>query len=409
MRWLKFLSVVGSLALVLALTPKTAQARCCACDMTDNEAAEASRVIADLTAHVTNEHDQTRQQLTDFENRLMDWLDNWWDNEFRPSLEDLGEHLNVQLIEHARIIGTFFDAQNQILVQKSLQEATLEAGRRYRPHDYGCVAGTVIGGLPRAAYATSAMRATLNIDNIARTFHNINSGNQYDFSQTQDIIWRWQEFIDHFCDPDQNLEHLPGGASWPATADSPACGSGSWTKKNGDVLVGETLLDNPTIETEEELRTAIVLARNLINPNVLNPIPESALRSSTGKTAFMERRSMEARRQVAQDAINAMIARRVTGSRAAGEVRDLMLQVGIPQSQIPAGWNPSQYELMEVITKRRFWDPEYFVRLQTDPENVAREQAILSAFNLMQERENFELMEHIGLMLAIQISAYVER
>lgn len=379
--------------------------------MTDNDAAEASRVIADLTAHVTNEHTTTRQQLTDFENRLMDWLDNWWDEEFRPSLEDLGEHLNVQLIEHARIIGTFFDAQNQILVQKSLQEATLEAGRRYRPHDYGCVAGTVIGGLPRAAYATSAMRATLNIDNIARTFHNINSGNQFDFSQTQDVIWRWQEFVDHFCDPDQNLGKLPGSGTWPVPGGE-ECGNGGpggWTKKNGDIMVGETLLDNPTIETEEELRTAIVLARNLINPNLLNPIAEVGLRGSSGKTAFMERRSSEARRQVAQDAINSMIARRITGSEAAGEVRDLMLQVGIPQSQIPADWNPSQYELMEVITKRRFWDPEYFVRLQTDPESVAREQAILSAFNLMQERENFELMEHIGLMLAIQISSYVER
>ena len=64
---------------------------------------------------------------------------------------------------------------------------------------------------------------------------------------------------------------------------------------------------------------------------------------------------------------------------------------------------------MDVITRRRFWDPQYFVRLQTGPENVAREQAILSAFNLMQERENYEIMEHIGLMLAIQLSAAVEK
>lgn len=404
----------------MALAPTAAQARCCACDMTDNEAAEASRVISTVNQHVTQEHNQTRQQLTDFENRLMDWLDNWWDNEFRPSLEDLGEHISTQLIEHARIIGTFFDAQNQIIVQKTLQEATLDAGRRYRPHDYGCVAGTVIGGLPRAHYATSAMRATLNIDNIARTFHHYDGGNQYDFSQTQDAIWRWQEFVDHFCDDMQNLRHLPGrppsgqpgDTGWPATAAQPACGNGGpggWTKKNGDILVGEGLLDNPTIETEEELRTAMALARNLIMPKILNPIPEASLRASTGKTAFMERRANEARRQVAQDAVNAMIARRIRGSEAQNEVRELMLQVGIPQNEIPAGWNPSQYELMEVITKRRFWDPEYFVRLQTDPENVAREQAILSAFNLMQERENFELMEHIGLMLAIQLSTHFER
>lgn len=386
--------------------------------MTDNEAAEASRVISTLQQHITNEHNQTRQQITDFENRLMQWLDNWWDNEFRPSLEDLGEHLNVQLIEHARIIGTFFDAQNQVLVQKSLQEATLDAGRRYRPHDYGCVAGTVIGGLPRAHYATSAMRATLNIDNIARTFHDVRGGNAFDFSMAQDAIWRWQEYIDHFCDPNQNTEHLPGrppsgmpgDAGWVAAAID-RCGNGGtagWTKPNGDILVGEVLLDNPTIETEEELRTAIALARNLIMPRILNPIAESALVGSNGKVAYMDRRANEARRQVAQDAVNTMIARRIRGSQAENEVRELMLQVGIPQSQIPANWNPSQYELMEVITKRRFWDPEYFVRLQTDPENVAREQAILSAFNLMQERENFELMEHIGLMLAIQLSTQFE-
>ena len=366
--------------------------------MTDNEAAEASRVISTLEAHVTNEHNQTRQQLTDFENRLMDWLDNWWDEEFRPSLEDLGEHLSVQLIEHARIIGTFFDAQNQIIVQKTLQEQTLIAGRRYRPHEYGCVAGTLVGPLPRAEYATNAMRATLNIDNLARTMHHADGGNQYDFSQAQDAKWRWEEFLDHFCDPDQNLQHMPA-----------ACGGGGWTKKNGDVLVGEGLLDNPTIETEEELRTAIALARNLIEPRLLNPLPVGSLEGSTGKTAFMDRRALFARRQVAQDAINAMIARRIRGSRAQGEIRELLQQVGIPSSQLPADWNPSQYELMEVITKRRFWDPEYFVRLQTDPENVAREQAILSAFNLMQERENFELMEHIGLMLAIQLSATIEQ
>lgn len=393
------------------MAPGTAQARCCVCDMTDDNFDEANRIIDEVGDHVTDEHDTTRQQIADFENRLIEWFDNWWDEEFRPSLEDLAENWSTQILENARILGTFYDAQNQNFVHRQLQEEMLTAGRRSQPHDYGCVAGTLSTGITRAMYAEKAMRMALNIDANARNLHHRYGGNQYDFSMTQDSIWRWQAFIDHFCDPEQNTEHLPGGPGWPATADSPACGNGgssSWTMKNGDLMVAQNLLDNLTLDTEEELRTVHFMSMQLIDPKMVNPIPFTAIEGSTGKGAMYERRTNSARRFIAKDMMNSIIARRTPGSRPGPEIRELLLQSGVPVNEIPADWNPSYNELMDIITTRRFWDPQYFVRLQNSPENATRERAILSVFSLMQERDAYELQERMNLMAAAMLAHMFE-
>lgn len=419
MRWLKSLVSAGFLAALLTvMSPGDAQARCCVCDMTDDNMSEANRIVDEVSDHVTDEHDTTRQQIADFENRLIEWFDDWWDEQFRPSLEDLGEHWSTQILENARMLGTFFDAQNQIFVQNKLQQEMLKAGQRNEPHDYGCVAGTLSTGLTRAMQAEKAMRMALNIDANARNMHHVEGGNQFDFSMTQDSIWRWETFIDHFCDPMQNTLHLPGrppsGApgdpGWPAPAIE-TCGNGGalgWTIPNGDLMIGQQLLDNETLDTEEELRTVHFMSMQLIDPKILNPIPYTALEGSTGKGALFERRTNYARRFISKDMINSIIARRIPGSQAPTEVRDLLLQSGVPVNQIPANWNPSYHEMMTLITKRRFWDPSYFVRLQNSPENAVRERAILSAFALMQERDFYELQERLNLMMANILVAHYE-
>lgn len=65
--------------------------------------------------------------------------------------------------------------------------------------------------------------------------------------------------------------------------------------------------------------------------------------------------------------------------------------------------------MMSALTKKRFWDPQYFARLQNDPESLAREEATLTAFTLMTRRDIFHKLEEIAMLLAVREGIYLER
>ena len=62
--------------------------------------------------------------------------------------------------------------------------------------------------------------------------------------------------------------------------------------------------------------------------------------------------------------------------------------------------------MMGALTKLRFGDPEYFVRLSEDPEMAARDRVSNMAYKLMMLRERYEMLEQYALMLALEVNAH---
>lgn len=389
-----------SMALVLVMglamtvsAPKTAEA-CCGCDVTDNDVAAANMTIARLRAHISREHRTTRRRLADFENGLMNFLNDWWDNRFRPSLEDMTEHWSTQLIQHAATWGTFFDASNHTDVMLTMQQNKLRTHRRYRPSDIGCQVTTTQTGLVRGHFISKATRAIMDRQQIARAANNVNWGNRLDISRNMDTKFLWEDFIENFCNEDANFNGMPTGCN-------------DALMRDGDILPSKALLENETIDTEDELKTALAFIRNLAYMRPYDPMNLNSLRSSTGKDAFLERRSILARRNVVEAILHKMLGDRMPVNDTYDEMRDLVEQVGVPPSMISD--NPSYFEMMSALTKKRFWDPQYFARLQNDPESLAREEATLTAFTLMTRRDIFHKLEEIAMLLAVREGIYLER
>lgn len=373
-------------------TPKSAQA-CCGCDVTDNDVAAANFTIARLRAHITREHNTTRRRLADFENGLMNFLNDWWDNRFRPSLEDMAEHWSVQLIEHANIWGTFFDASNHTDVMLTMQQKNLETHRRHRPSDIGCQVTTTATGLVRAHYISDATRAVMDRSMAARSMNNVRWGNQLDISQFMDTKARWEDYDENFCNDGANNNGMLPSCSDNIGADL-------------DILPGVSLIENETIDDEDELKAALALIRNLIYLRMANPISEKALQGSTGKKAWLERRSIFARQNAVAQVLHKMLGDRMPVNDTYNEMGEMIEQVGVPDDLISD--NPSYHEMMSALTKKRFWDPEYFARLQNDPESLAREEATLTALTLMTRRDIFNKLEQISMLLAVKLAVMTE-
>ena len=335
---------------------------------------------------------------TDLVSTINGYLNCWWNREFKGAMEDLTEHISIQILEHSRILGTFIDSQNTNKALMTLQAEMLEAGRRYRPSDLVCVAGTGALGLTRANMASRAMSLAMDKDLAARTTNVLGSPGAK--GTADDARQIWEEYEEEFCDPFMNMAR--SGAT---------CNANTW--RNGDILVGMSLIGNDTINDKDELRAVTALIRNLMSRGVPDPFPERVLEGHDGKETYLERRAGIAKRQVALHEATEMAGRRMPGTRTGPWIKALMDQAGVPdgtfvisgRTQNHVSVNPSYHEMMGAITKYRFGDPEYFVRLSEDPEMAARDRVSNMAYKLMTLRERYEMLEQFALILALQVSA----
>lgn len=326
------------------------------------------------------------------------YLNCWWNREFKGAMEDLTEHVSIQILEHVRILGTFIDAQNTNKALMTLQAEMLEAGRRYRPSDLGCIAATGALGLTRGNMAGLAMSLAMDKDFAARSMNTIDSMGAK--GSSDDLRLMWNEFEEEFCDPFINLGRA-----------GDTCNANTW--RNGDILVGMTLIGNDTISDKDELRAVTALIRNLMERGVSDPFPEKVLEGHDGKETWLERRAAVAKRQVAIHEATEMAGRRMPGTKTAPWLKAMLDQAGVPDGSFTVGGrtqtyvapNPSYHELMGGLTKARFGDPEYFVRLSEDPEMAARDRVSNLAYKLMMLRERYEMLEQFALMLALQVNS----
>lgn len=326
------------------------------------------------------------------------YLNCWWNREFKGAMEDWTENISIQILEHSRILGTFIDAQNTNKALMTLQSEMLEAGRRYRPSDLGCIAGTGAMGLTRANMATHAMTVAIEADFAANSTNVL--GSPGDQGSSSFLMHAWEEYEDEFCDPFMNIAR-PG----------PNCSAGTW--RNADILVGPTLIGNETISDKDELRAAMALIRNLMMRNIPEPFPERVLEGHDGKETYLERRAALAKRMIAIHEAAESVGRRMPGTKTGPWLKAMLDQAGVPdgsftvsgRTQSHVAPNPSYHEMMGAMTKTRFGDPEYFVRLSEDPEMAARDRVSNMAYKLMMLRERYEMLEQFALILALQVNA----
>ncbi len=199
-------------------------------------------------------------------------------------------------------------------------------------------------------------------------------------------------------------------------------GSGGAVAKgraNKDVDFSKTLGSTLTLDIDfteggsgeptEDEEDVFSLTSNLFAHSVLPSVAKGLLGTEEGKAlpgayAYMNMRSISAKRSVAQNSIAAMVAERAKGDKeVAPFLKKLVTELGVKETEVEdiLGKEPSYHAQMEVLTKNIYQNPVFFTELYDKPANVLRKGATIRALNLMQERDFYKSQLRSEAVLAI--------
>ena len=354
-------AVAAGLAVVIAGGAAHAYTRC---DRTDNDRAEASRVLAGIT-----------REIDVMEAAIVE------------ALRLQTGQLSGYAAQSAKAIAGALDAQTKLQAQIAREVEETRAMRARRPTDSGCAAITGLAGLAatrqaaESAYGRAAGAETGRIagDRAAVPEAGAAAGNAA----------RFESLTGTYCN----------GAR--AGQDAALCRGGD--ALHGADLKAGSLFDRRTFAGEAELRTAVELSRNLTAPVVHDPPALASAETDQERRRILLARSADARTALAGDYFAHARALRAPGAA-----------LGAWAARAAPGRDPktpvSRYELLELLASRRFENPGWFVDLQAmGQETLLRELVILQAVSLMLDWRRYRLDERRGAIDATGLSLAAER
>ena len=347
----------------LLLAPEAAHAH--ACDRTDNDRREASRVIADLTGEI----DAMERAIIE-------------------ALRLQTGQLSGYIAQSAKAVTGALDSQTKLQAQTAREVAETGSMLAHRPSRSACEAVTGLRGLAGTGAAAKGAHDRASVTETGR------------------------------ITGDRAVVDRPGAAAGDAarfeTVTSEYCngvraGVDSGVCRGEDVLHGAdlragTLFDRRTFGSEAELRAAVELSRNLAVPVVHDPPPLASADTDRERRRVLLARSADARAALAADYLAQARALRAPGAALGGWAAEIARGSG-RDPELPV----SRYELLELLASGRFENPNWFVDLQAmSAENLLRELVTLQAVSLMLDWQRWRTDERRGAIDAASLALATE-
>ena len=353
----------GVLFAGLMLAPGKAFAH--ACDRTDNDRREASRVILDLT-----------QEIDEMERAIIE------------ALRLQTGQLSGYTAQSARAITGALDSQTRLQAQIAREAAETEAMRARRPARGACEGITGLAGLAATARASTHARAGAAVAETGRI-----TGDRAVVERPGAAAGdaaRFETLTKTYCNAGR------------AGEDSGLC-RGRSALHGADLHAG-SLFDRRTFASEDELRAAVELSRNLAAPVVHDPPPLASADTDRERRRALLARAADARTALAADYFGEARALRAPGAALGAWAAAV---AGTPGRD--AGDPVSRYELLELLASRRFEGPDWFVRLQAmSQENLLRELVTLQAVSLLLDWQRYRTDERRGAIDAASLALATE-
>lgn len=335
-------------------------------------------------------------------------------NQVVQSLMLMTEQMSNVAMYQMFAVGKMYDAKLHLESQRLFNELQNEAAKDYQPSDSFCYFGTNVRSLAHSESLASAQQASLSQIAMARQLGNVNSAPTAG-DGSKDRRARWDMFVAQYCDPHDN--NWRGGTSGLVAVCN--AGAAEAERTNIDVDYGR-LIDstrylevnfNDNVATADE-QDIISLSKNLYG----NDVPEGDIRfmdRSSVQHFYLDLRSVIAKRSVAQNSYNAIVAMKSAGSGGGDSpaffyalVQDLGMSVEDIEEIF--GENPSYYAQLEAVGKKIFQNTDFFTDLQDKPMNVKRKKAALNAIELMLDRAIYESELRHEMILSVLLSSNLE-
>lgn len=339
------------------------------------------------------------------------WMtDDWWDQHLKKDFQKFTTAVRNAVIMNAELVGAALDGQNLMNTLRALEESNVETLKTYAPSESICRFGTLSRSLAlseeKGRVAQVALAERSQNRQMGHNLYASQDGPQGDFNA------RMKLFTSDFCDP----------ADF-GNAMSALCSGGTDISQNADINYTRTVDTKKTLDvdfTDTSLTTdeknIIGLASNLYAHQVFDRIDVGALKKTNKKdsqVAFLDQRSIVAKRSVAENSFNALVGLKAKGgAETATYMAKVFEKLGLSEDAAKkyVGGNPSYDAQMEVLTKKIYQDPAFYVNLMDGPANVSRQLTAMQSFGLMQRRDIYETILRsemlLSLLLEMEISKY---
>lgn len=349
-------------------------------------------------------------RLNDIELGYMEWFSTFWYYNFKPALMDMTDQVNASTTDHNRTYQAQMDSYDMNRTNGALGGNDMEQqdARTFRVSENGaCIGGGTSGGSQRAYNLSREMRKAMQEETIAEGTNRRGTPSAKGRGETKRI--KSVEYEEIFCDPTDNNGVNNCNVTGPPRPDL----------VNADVKVSSTLYGNLTIPVHDTTAAGTVggnavtvgdkyekatkaLVDNLTGEPVNEPISQEAMRSAQAHQEFVERRSYLARMNAIRSVPRLGLSWRAPGTKLAQWVSEIRQEAGVPAGEISD--NPSYKEVLHAVSVDRFNSGKYANAMLTDDSDLEMEKLTISSFYLMQLRDYYELLERMGLTLAVQIS-----
>lgn len=362
----------------------------------------------------------TMGHITDEFTKHRKWMVDLFFNDEKPNdppglrgaMKLMTSQLTTMGIQQVQIIGTFFDAKHQMETQRVIQRLTAQAHKDYHPNEELCEFGTVTRSLAASSRNSDLTAAGLTRRTIERQVYSKDSIAATGILSDQEA--RLTQFIKTYCDKKDNLKNLDLLC---------AKGGSDATLFNKDVSFTSTIdapltldLDfsqNDTGESEDE-KAIFALMANLFAHSLFKSVAAKTLVTPDGKPSFegaakayLDARSLIAKRSVASNSISAIAALKSKGDTESQPfIYALLKEMGgnaMTAAEIKKviGEKPSYFAQMEILTKKLYQSPEFYTNLYDKPANVLRKDVAVQAATLMQKRDLYRSYLRSEMVLAV--------
>lgn len=321
--------------------------------------------------------------------------------------------------QQALIVGSYFDADEQLDTQRDLQMLSARAQKDYHPSEQLCAYGTGIRSL-----ADTEERGRMNnqaLNAILMKEYSNNENTVAAAGLVNDRLDRLQKFKDLYCDPRDHGNQLwelcfskayEGGPPSDVTLTPERL-----QRVNKDIDYHRTLSEPRTLDVDftDTVKVAdeedvIALARNLYWDRAMDPAIMSA--GKFDEQGYMTLRSLIAKGSLAHNSFTTIVGMKSKSpvkTDPAEEIRTggahlkaILKDFNIPPADIEKmfGHNPSYFAQMEILSKTLYQHPNFYTNLYDKPANIARINAAMTAIRLMQLRDRFDSQTRRELLMA---------
>jgi hypothetical protein len=363
--------------------------------------------------------------MGDHEEWLMDVL---FGEHILPAMAMMTQQLSAVMMQQMQILGSFFDAKQQMEVQRTFEKMTSETYRRYIPSAEICTFGTNIRSLASAENRSTINRSIMSERAILRQLGNVNlnsakgkaSDSEGRLRQFKEIYCDWRDNNKVFLRPDTGLEKLcertdieplrvNKDIDYTRTIETPLTLDINFIDDIGDLS-----------NDEEDI---LAMSSYLYAHDVPDRITEWVLGPEESQIHYYDMRSVMAKRSVAENSFFAIAGMKSVGNErrllkgsapdTLGYMGRLLNELGYtdpadiaevygtaersllgltgPQDALGILMErPSYMAQMEVLAKNIYQRPKFYSELYDHPTNVARKGVAMRAIDLMLERDMFD-------------------